>query len=185
MTPDDLFEYFLSPEGMEQARRELCKTFPFFLHGTPLKNVPLIRDGGLRPTNPGSRPPNVVQRRITDGADQVLCLRPFRTQKILLGKNPPLIKFAISSEDLPTRIGLDWSYDGCWSLAPIIHESDTHKLPEVIFTEVAQRRGSIVSYDRIDSSVLRVCPQEAPDSHISSWPLLSQVLDEQIARFID
>ena len=44
---------------------------------------------------------------------------------------------------------LDWSWPGCWSLAPIIEKCGPQRTAEEIFLEIVRRRGSVAGLARI------------------------------------
>ena len=182
MTPDELYRYLLTPQGMADARRALLGRFHAFVHVSSFAAINDIRRDGLRPNWPGGAPPNAVYDAIGDSAVSILCLRPLGSSEVIVSKDPPLCTLAVLGNDLPNRIGLDWSFDGCWSLAHIILETGQGRSPGDIFVEVATRRGSVVAYDGVPAPLLRVCPLSAPDSDPSVWPPLKSTPNDQIAR---
>src|SRR3954470_23546139 len=77
----------------------------------PERSIARIPLCGLQ--HPETTPPSKVYH-LPDGT----------ASEVPVAKDPPLCKLAVSGSDLPKRIGLDWSFDGCWSLAGIIYEDD-------------------------------------------------------------
>jgi hypothetical protein len=183
VTSEDLYEYLLSPEGLSAARQALITRYPLFRHVTTFTAIESIRMHGLQPKWPGGTPPKIVRDIVGDDAQHILCVHPIGAFEVFTAKDPPRCKLAVSGNDLPERIGLDWSNAGCWDLARIIYEDDPRKNPSDAFAEVATRRGSVVAYDGIRASVLRVCPASAPHSAASVWPLLQDLSNDEIAQF--
>ena len=169
----------LTDAGMASARAAIANARRWFVHVTSYDSVSEITRVGLRPTNPGlasGSPVEVdedVAAAIGIGADEILCLMPMPSQDTRPKRDIPQVAMAVDGSDLPMRIGVDWSYGGCLTLVDVlVRESPTSPLPS-IFVEVALRRGSIVSYDIIPATAVRVRTKGAPANDPSQWPLLS------------
>jgi hypothetical protein len=63
---------------------------------------------------------------------------------------------AIRTKDLPLRLGLDWSFGGCWQEAIDLPRNDPIKSFDQIFIEVIRWFDSVVSYDGVCANLLRV-----------------------------
>jgi hypothetical protein len=93
---------------------------------------------------------------------------------------PPHLWLALSNGDLPMRLGVDCSHTGCLAeVDKIISQSPT-VMPAEVLLRVAKELGSVASYDKVPTSVLRVCSKDDPCSDPSTWKPLSDMPDDQV-----
>jgi hypothetical protein len=148
----------LDPAGMSALRDALIGRFGWFFHTTRKSALPSIRSEGLRPIMPDgyflADLPNVIRETIGDGAKRVVCLSPQGSLQMNVDKSsvldpdaPEMAHLAMRATDLPTRVGLDWSYPYNWNLAETIRVDNLDS--SAVAVEVARRSGSVVSYDVI------------------------------------
>jgi len=182
------FEFLrLAPE----FRSELSAKYKWFIHETPFSNLPGIREKGLLPMQ-DARPPEEVVSFVGSTDVPILCLHPLGSkltprgaQKSLVlplgAPEPKRVKLAVSSRDLPKKIGLDWSY--AWEFQePRLQSANPENLP-VIGCAVAHEFGSIVSYEPISSKLLRICTKQTDFVDPAYWCFLNEVDDNEIAFF--
>lgn len=100
--------------GMPAVRAAVTRRYAWFIHVTPIANLTNIRSEGLQPRSDAGPPPEVISA-LGPAGKNILCLHPLGAKLHPKGtKSPPLVSLAIYFEDLPQRIGLDWSY--CWDV---------------------------------------------------------------------
>lgn len=191
---DDNFETNVHTEFlklMPKFRSELFARYKWFIHETPFSNLSGIKEKGLLPMQ-DARPPEEVSSYFGTADVPILCLHPLGSQLCPRGAEkslvlplgapePRRVKLAVSARDLPEKIGLDWSY--AWDIQKArLQLADRERL-HVIGCAVAHEFGSIVSYDSISSTLLRICTK--PDASIdpSCWRPLNEVDDNEIAFF--
>jgi hypothetical protein len=181
--PSGFHREMLSPEGMRSAREALIARYQWLTHDSPVSAFEPIRRGGLLPSRPDGYfgpVPTLVGDLLGPGAERIVCLWPlgcavFRSR---VSRDAPLFRLALNGADLPPRIGLDWSFPESWALRGITKETHPKSPAADVFTYVVNGTGSVVSYDRIPPSALRVCPRGTPlNSDPSTWPLLVNVTD--------
>jgi hypothetical protein len=173
--PIPLLEHYLTPSGMAAARAALTVRYPWFLNVSDTDRFDKIRVQGLKPFDPGCAPPDLALKHLGDRAREILCLRPLSTFDTTPKRGNPRFVLAVAGAHLPDLIGLDWSYDGTWTLPDII-KGDTPDMPDdQIFCEVVRRRGSVVSYSGIAVPPLRVRSTGLPEGDPESWPALTSV----------
>jgi hypothetical protein len=76
---------------------------------------------------------------------------------------------AMRATDLPTRVGLDWSYPYNWDLAETIRVDNPEMDSSAVAVEVARRSGSVVSYDVIPAYQLLICPPDGDINDPATW----------------
>jgi hypothetical protein len=109
---------------------------------------------------------------------KILCLHPVGSTLSPQGMSAaPRMKLSIRSEDLPDRVGLDWSYsyDLVRGRMELYRDSPLGDFVQTI----AQEWGSIVSYDVIPPSNLRVRCKNSNENP-REWPLLIAVGHDQV-----
>lgn len=173
----ELLKFYLTPEGMATARAALVARFPWFLHVSEKRHLGSIRSRGLEPRNPGCPAPNEV------GQNTIVCFRPMGTFNTTPNRGELRFLVAVTGNDLTPTIGLDWSYGGCWNLADLLHAQDPNRPPENIFCEVVRRFGSVVTYEQLSPSTLRVWTKGTNCNNPETWPLLSETRECDIEIF--
>jgi hypothetical protein len=166
--------------NMPVVREALIRRYTWFIHVTPVGNLASIRSTGLKPVGDAPPPPEVESAGGVVGKN-ILCLHPLGARKAPQGtKDPPFASIAISSEDLPGSIGLDWSY--AWDLV----ESRFSRWPDLSIEHFVSRIvrcfGSVVSYEPVAPMNLRVCDKSSPPTNPLGWPSLLHTQDDQVYR---
>ena len=139
---------------------------------------------GLLP-NADARPPEPVIKAFGPASSGIICVSPFGVDIVPPAvQEGPFICLAFSNETLPDRIGLDWSYDGAVGLARVLREERATAPIGDIFVEAVKRRGSMVLYDPIEPSALRVFTSGCPPHNPERWPTLIEVVDSALGQFL-
>lgn len=167
-----LLERYLTPSGMAAARAALTERYAWFLHVSDAGLFETIKRDGLKPHNPGCAPHDLAVKHLGDKADKILCLRPLSTFDTTPQRGKARFVLAVGKEHLPDLIGLDWSFGGVWNLAAIIQNDTPEMTDQLVFREVVRKRGSVVSYDGIPASALRVRCNGSPENDPATWPAL-------------
>lgn len=171
---DELFDH------MSAVRDALTRKYAWFTHDTPLAKLSNIRQSGLLPHYIIGCPPEVIAR-FGEAGRKIVCLHPLGAElRPTSSQRGPLARFAVPGIALPSRVGLDWSYD--WSLADLIRKEAPSKPYDEVILDVARRRGSVASYEAIPPQVLSVWTDGAPDDP-EQWQILSDVEDTDIKSF--
>ena len=179
----DINDEFLSVAGMASAHAALVGKHEWFLHVKETQRFDQIKSKGIEPRNPGCAVPNVVVTAVGPNAGEIVCLRPKGTFDTTPSRGKKMFMMAVRRDALPKTIGLDWSYDGSWTLAPILRKEAPAMPNEEIFCEVVRRRGSVVSYEGIPLDKISVWTKGIPNDDPSKWPKLSVVDLTQVEQF--
>lgn len=183
----DANKELLTDEGMAEARNAIALKRNWFVHVTAFDKLTEIAQHGLAPRNPGvaiGSPVHVdpdIAAAIGADDGKILCLMPLHSHSTRPQRSVPQVALAVSAADLPKRIGVDWSYADCIDLIDILVRQNPKRPLADIFVEVAIRRGSLVSYDAIVPSALRVWALNTPFDDPSQWPLLSKTVISNVA----
>jgi hypothetical protein len=145
------------------------RRYEWFIHVTSHLNVDAVIASGLIPHSDAMAPDEVVSMLGND-ARNILCLHPLGAKIHPSGmSNRPLITFAVRGEDMPRRLGLDWSYE--WPM--VLSRMKLYDF-EALVSNVLNDFGSVVSYDTIPPSAIRVfCKKCCPSNPLTWTPLLS------------
>ena len=177
---------------MAAFRSALINKFQWFIHSAPDSALGRIRTQGLV-VNHFHCAPKEVRDFCKCEKIPILCLHPMGAKleprgtmsnlpDIPLGdQDPKKIKFAIGSTDLPARVGLDWTYE--WDVQDRALRKLSKVSVECVGVWLAHELGSIVSYDGIASTSLRVCVKSSDQKNPSSWPSLCEASDADILSF--
>jgi hypothetical protein len=178
----DIHDYLLSAIGMAAAKQTLGERIEWFLHTGPVTNFESIKARGLRVAKPEcSVEPQVTQHL---GLDKIVCFQPFPPLALALGREGKKFKVAISFASLPDRIGLDWSYGGVWAHALSLVRPPDLMSAEESFVATIKQFGSVVAYDPVPASCLRVLTRNAITSSSPwEWSLLTNVDAADVALF--
>jgi hypothetical protein len=163
--------------NMPVVRTALVARFAAFLHSTPFANIDSIRAIGLEPRVDMRAPTDIME---VVGTSAILCLHPVGSQLIPGGtKSGSLMTLAIRNEDMPARLGLDWSY----SYEQVRGRMELYREMPIgeLTCRIADQWGSVVSYDVILAPILRVRCRDSVENP-RDWPLLSMVTNEQIIQ---
>ena len=169
-----------------RVRAAIVCRFKTIIHVSRECHIDSIRIKGLEPRFIIS-PPIFIREYLSEKEVKILCLHPFgasfwpgmtggalNDEKASQSKR---ITFSFSSENLPDRIGIDWSY---YSIPD--YGVDWGFNAEDVTVKIADRRGSIVSYDPVLPQFLRVFVNGASPANPDSWPSLLSVSAADIAR---
>jgi hypothetical protein len=181
----DIYEELLSPAGMASARNAVINAYRgrWFFHKSPERNFASIKALGLQPHYPGGVVPDLVRRRLGCRAPLIVCLWPQSSLAMNLDKGDEgkdFVCLAISVTDLPFQIGLDWSHL-TWAMAGTRKTGNPNWDTNKVFLNVVDGTGSIVSYDAISASQLRICSINNSRTDPVQWPLISKVTRADVA----
>ena len=160
---------------MVDVRTALLKRFQWFTHLTPLNNFTSIRAGGLS-TQERYRPrADVLQQILKEiGHGRSLCLHPVGAALCPDPiDDPPYMKLAICGDNLSDRVGLDWSYS--WEIVENRMQGYAANYAAEFAVGIAEQFGSIVCYDAVKASRLRVLCQGNGHDDPSSWRSLEEM----------
>ncbi|ESY72776.1 hypothetical protein X743_14445 [Mesorhizobium sp. LNHC252B00] len=167
---------------MQSAYDFLTRKHSWYLHASDPANFEDIKAGGLETRFPGGSVPDIVKDRFGTTAKQVLCLRPIGTEDPTGSRSSERFLLAVERNFLPLSIGLDWSFVGTWTLPDILRADDPKMTDDEIFYEVVRRRGSVLSYDGIPASNIRVWCKGSGCDAPSTWPRLVASTISDIVR---
>lgn len=172
MAVSEIHTKLLSPEGMQRVRAAIVSQCQFLVHCAPQDRVPSILVTGLRPSNPGTAMDadmECVKRCLGTDYPRIVCFTPPK-HRIKLG----LVEFAIATVDLPERVGIDWSFSGYWRWIDDARQKNPDETLEQIVLRAFGVFRSIVTYDLVPSSALRVrVLNSTVDPY--TWPLFRTV----------
>jgi len=173
----------LTVAGMASARTALTAKYEWFLHVKPVSQFNHVKEKGLEPRNQGcTAEPEVLAARGAGGSN-IVCLRPIGTFDTTPRRGNTMYMMALHRDDLPTTVGLDFSYSGTWTLPAIIKNDCPTATNDDIFCEVVRRRGSVITYEPIPKEALRVWTTGKPQNDPSQWPRLVDVERGDIKEF--
>jgi hypothetical protein len=183
--PRDIYRELLEPRGIVSARNAIISAYlgTWFTHWSPIENFETIMRLGLQPHYP--RPklvPEEVRERMGCRAPLILCLWPPDAPPLVFSDGVTRFQLALRAEDLPFQLGLDWSH-ASWMVARGRHEGFPSWDNDRLFVNIVRGTGSLVSYDPVAVSFLRVCPRGGRGSDPSSWPLLRTLTADQVELF--
>lgn len=173
----------LSPEGMARARNAIVNRHSWFLHVSRFDLYDSVKQSGILPKNPGKAIDADVGEAVGDPSGRIVCLWPIFTFDATPKRDLEQFTVAISNSDLPGRVGIDWSYDGCWELVDLLTPQGSGVDSSVIFAEVVRRRGCVVSYDPVPLDTVRVWTKSTPLIDPTKWPLISQSAARDVEVF--
>lgn len=180
---DSPHDHLLTDTGMASAREALIREHRWFLHVTALQHYDKIKIEGLRRHNPGCAAPALVIERLGATATAVVFFRPQHSFDTTPQRDPSRVLLAIERDNLPAKIGLDWSYDGCWNLARILNEETPTMTNEHIFCAVVTRWGSVMSYEAIPAVNIRVWTRSSSREDPSGWPYIGDTDRDAVQIF--
>jgi hypothetical protein len=183
--PRDIYKELLEPSGISAARNAIIDAYRgnWFTHWSRIDGFKSVMRLGLQPHYPSpARVPEEVRERMGCRSRLILCFWPPGSPFLVFGDGHHRFRLALRAEDLPFQLGLDWSHES-WSIAGERHAGFPSWDNNKIFVNVVGGTGSLVSYDPVATSFLRVCPRGARDSDPSAWPMLRQVTAADIELF--
>jgi hypothetical protein len=168
---------------MPQMRRAIALRYKWYYHVSPVLNADSIRKTGIT-TNQDKRAPPEVLKHVGPKGSRVICLNPLGADCVPPAvQQGPFICLAISTETLPHRIGVDWTYDGAVGIARVLRHEQPRRPADEIFVEAVKRWGSMVSYDPIPLNGLRVCAKGCLPHDPLRWPMLVGTTNDELANF--
>jgi len=181
-----LHEYFLTTRGMKAVRAELCSKYEWFLHASAADAFDSIKNSGLKLYHPGtdfSVDASAVKKHFGNEKIPVVALHPQGSCDALPNRGGMYFLMAVHRDNLPTTIGLDWSFGYYWGQPDEIKRREPKKTNKQIFCQVVQDSGVVVCYEPIPSAALRVWCKETLRENPASWPLISDVGTGEIETF--
>ena len=174
--------------GMADARRALMAKYHWFIHMKPICKFESIKLTGLQPASQGCPTNNEVASAIghkVKSIDEIICLRPLgdSVHDSTPYRGHTLITLAIPSTILPCIITLDWTNSYAWGLAPVIKADEPAIENALIFCEVVRRSGSVVIYEPIPPSCLKVLTKSVSPGDPLEWPSLTTTQCSDVAQF--
>ena len=128
-----------------------------------------IRTYGLELHCDAAPPPQLLQY-LGSEAGNIVALHPLGAKlRPRGGGKPPLVTLALSAEDLPKRVGLDWSYIPHPAEPPRAFGDTLERI--VLFN--ARQFGSVISYDAIEPAKLRIFVKGKSPIDPLAWPSLA------------
>ncbi len=154
-------------QDFSRVRALVLQRYEWFIHVTSHLKYEAIVANGLLPHS-DAPPPDEVVSILGEGARNILCLHPLGAVLHPAGlSDPPLVSFAVKGENMPRRLGLDWSY--VW---PMVGGYMKHYEMDQLVPKVLHELGSVVSYDPIPPSAIRVfCKGSRPSNPLTWVPL--------------
>jgi hypothetical protein len=177
---DSFFARLVTPEGYVVARAALVDQYDWFTHASKKSHIHDIIANGLCPQPqipPGWILPRIIGSKIT-------CLSPHPKQRALsLSTGEEAFILAVAADHLPSAIGIDWSFGG-WDAYCANYDHIPNAEIGQSFLKIVKQMESVIAYEPISPSLLRVFPKvtidlvhrKLPDP--SEWTsLLSTPLD--------
>jgi hypothetical protein len=172
---------------MPAVHAALVSRYTWFIHAAPDVYIEGIRKHGLLPNRDAARPQYTIDAGITG---KLLCLYPLgasrqappaaSTLTLPMGQDPNFVTFAVIDENLPRRVGIDWSFERA-EVEKFMVDNPHLTVGEAALA-IAHEYGSVVSYTEILPDKLRVFCHGDPPTNPFGWRMLTQVSDDQIAR---
>jgi hypothetical protein len=139
------------------VRQALLDRHKWVFHETSYERMWKIKITQLQVSDPGMVDTDMlslIDQTLGRDARCVVFLKP--TGSPVTGSSPgDQVRLAICRDDVPNRVGVDWS-----SLATFL---EVKRIPDSMqtkdaFVKVVEKAGSFLSYDPVASSLLRICP---------------------------
>jgi hypothetical protein len=177
-TLSELFEFV-------NMKRALALNFGWLIHVSPEVHIASIKAGGLKPCRDAPIPTDLTG---IVKSNHVLCLHPLGARAcppavcntVEYVENRKMVSFAVSAQELPEQINIDWS--NAWEHV----RSKIHHRPNMTSDELslylAIEFGSVVSYQVIEPYKLRVYCVGNPPTNPATWPNLLQTDEADIVR---
>jgi len=182
VTRDELRIELLTESGISLFRQTVVQHYSWLMHEAPFASVNEIREHGIQPRIPYYEIPQIVTNAFGN-VDGIVCLNPVGSRPAGSSSTENTFRLGLRAADLPERLGLDWSYPESWALRNITEAQieDWGKSGAILY--VVDDTGSIVSYSSVDPSLLRVCTHGKHGKFPSTWPMLTDVNNNQIATY--
>src|SRR5258705_10521797 len=130
-------------------RRAIALRYKWYYHVTPVGNADGIREKGIISNHDKMPPPQVV-KHLGQAGGHIICFNPLGADCVPPAvQQGPFVCLALSTETLPHRIGMDWSYDGATDIAQVLRDEQPQRLAVEIFVEAGKRWGSVVWVDPV------------------------------------
>jgi len=158
--------------------------YKWYCHATPASNAASIRVNGLIPKNPGCAAPLAVTKALGANPDKIICLNPLGTNLAPgFSQSETYICLAVDNESMPSQIGLDWSYPYAQNIGEDLRKQNQSIPAYDIFYWTIKRSGSLVIYNPIPASILRVCCKNSPPHNPLGWPSIQDTQDSDLLEF--
>jgi hypothetical protein len=165
-------------------RNALCAQYQCFLHETAKSQLGSIRQTGLEGRDPGASTDDQLMGELGVKQREIVCLHPLgSTRGVCSSLTPPYVLLAVKNSAVPHHVTLDWSWPGCWSLAPIIEKCGPQRTAEEIFLEIVRRRGSVAGLARIGREHLFILCKGENGSAPERWRPLVQTSEDDIVFY--
>ena len=178
--PTELERRFFDPAMIKEIRVRLADGLKWYRHITGRDRLDSIATEGLQRRNPvwdGFKPDDEVCAAFGDDAGNIVCLYPFGTFEARPAPSDSGDAIlAIHADDLPERIGLDWSYSGVYGKADGVRQLAPHLSDAEVFVEVVKKRGSVACFDPIPADAIRIWIEGQPTDNPQGWPFLRDVI---------
>jgi hypothetical protein len=178
---EDLFRDHFS------LRKAMLLNFGWFIHTSPEVNIDSISKQGLKPNRDAPIPEDLRDLVVSD---RILCLHPLGAKECPAGvcnslpdnsaNDVKLVSFAIRAEDLPQILHIDWS--NAWNLVRGRIADRGDMSAEQLMRYLAFEFGSVVVYEAIDPSKLRVFSTGSRPANPKTWPSLRDISVDLIVR---
>jgi hypothetical protein len=164
---------------MSSAHSAITGQYEWFIHGARRSSLQGIFQEGLRPHAKEPSTDMSLQDMSAVISRQIICFSPYpRKAPLFINMDEEALILAVARQSLPTKIGVDWSHGGCGTYCSTHDTVCDTELGEA-FVDIVKRMESLVCYEKILSSALRVCSKGNPDAPPSAWPeFLSTPLEE-------
>jgi hypothetical protein len=168
-------------------RKAMLLNFGWFIHTSPEMNIDSISKQGLKPNRDAPLPED-LKGLVT--SEHILCLHPLGAKECPAGvcnslpansgNDVKLVTFAARAEDLPRIVNIDWS--NAWNIVRGRIADNGEMSAQQLMRYLAFEFGSIVVYETIDPSKLRVFCSGSRPANPKTWPSLSGVSVNLIVR---
>jgi hypothetical protein len=168
-----------------ELRNALCGRYKCFLHETEKSRLESIRKAGLEVRNPGASSDDELMRKLTGGrVNGMVCLHPLgSTGGVGSAGTGPYVLLAVQNSGIPEEVTLDWSFPGCWDLAPVIAKDHPQTSTEDIFLEIVRRRGSVSCLSGILPNYLFILSKGDLGSAPQRWRRLVETTDNDVVVY--
>jgi hypothetical protein len=161
------FFRLLSSSGMSTAYSAMAGQFQYYIHVARRSAFQGIFKDGLRPHEKEAATDVSMQDMSAVIDRRIICFSPYPR------KAPLVIEafiLAVPHQGF-AKIGVDWSHGGCSAYCSRYDSVSDQNLGEA-FVGLVRSMESFVTYQKVLSSALRVCPKSNPDAPPSAWPEL-------------
>lgn len=171
----------LAPGERTSIHAALVRRYCWFEHVGRIDRYRSYQSSGLELRDPYQPDRAAAAEPPGDPSRLVVCLRPIDSTNSTPTRGERQFRMAISSDDLPMKIGMDQSHGPAVGMAAELRRTHPGWSNSAVFVEVAHRLGSFASCDPIAPSVIRVWTRDSSQYNPETWPLLVDT-DESIVE---